>query len=164
MDILDLPDEVLSLIFLNLTVKNILTEVVDVCVRWREIIDVDAIFWKKLRVVIDCDKFINLSVLNPSSSSAQTILKLKEQDEVYIGEHDLNRVSKVQCIKFENGNRINIQESGFENSPISLCQSRLMMKIIDVISKSCKNLEKVEFSRCIGVAYKDTLRFLNKKK
>lgn len=163
MDILDLPDEVLSLIFLNLTVKNILTEVVDVCVRWREIIDVDAIFWKKLRVVIDCDKFINLSVLNPSSSSAQTILKLREQDEVYIGEHDLNRVSKVQCIKFENGNGINIQESGFENSPISLCQSRLMMKIIDVISKSCKNLEKVEFSRCIGVAYKDTLRFLNKK-
>lgn len=156
-EILDLPDEVLSLIFLNLTVTNILTEVVDVCVRWREIIDVDVIFWKTLRVVIDCDTFFNLSVLNPSSSS-MTILKLKEQDAIYIGEHDLNRVSKVQCIKFENG-----QAFGLEEDPIYLCQSRLMIKVIDLISKSCKNLRKVEFSRCIGVAYKDTLQFLNKK-
>lgn len=166
---MDLPDEVLSLIFFNLTVKNILTEVVNVCVRWREIIDVDAIFWKKLKVVVDCDTFINLSVLNPSSSAARAILKLKEQDEIYIGEHDLIRVSKLQCIKFENGNLLHSQELGFcygidWNDPsIYSCESSSMKKIIDVISKSCKNLEKVEFSRCIGVAYKDTLKFLNKK-
>lgn len=166
---MDLPDEVLSLIFFNLTVKNILTEVVNVCVRWREIIDVDAIFWKKLKVVVDCDTFINLSVINPSSSAAQAILKLKEQDEIYIGEHDLKRFSKLQCIKFENGKLLNSQVLGFRfgnvcyNPPTYSCESSLTKKIIDVISKSCKNLEKVEFSRCIGVAYKDTLKFLNKK-
>lgn len=157
-EIWDLPNEVLSLIFSNLTKKNILTEVLDVCVRWKEIIEFDAIFWKKLKVVVDCDTFINLSVLNPSSSlEAQT--HLEEKDEIYIGEHDLNRVSKVQCIKLENG----YKEVQLEHDPFYPRPAQLVIQVIDMISKRCKNLEKVEFSRCIGAAYKETLQVLNEK-
>uniref|UniRef100_A0A1B6F2E5 F-box domain-containing protein n=1 Tax=Cuerna arida TaxID=1464854 RepID=A0A1B6F2E5_9HEMI len=139
-----LPDEILHQIFSNLDAREIITVIVEVCNRWKYIVETDLLFWNNLQVVIDCDWFLDWGFFG------QPLLhQHKETVGIYVGEKDLTKVSKVRCIKLEAGSR----SGGIP--------SQTIIYIFEKIKKVCRHIIKVECSNCFGATSKSFIKLLN---
>ncbi|XP_046668851.1 uncharacterized protein LOC124359829 isoform X1 [Homalodisca vitripennis] len=139
-----LPDEILHHIFSNLDARELITVVVDVCTRWKYIVETDLLFWNNLQVVIDCDRFLDWSFFG------QPFLHYhKDPVGIYVGEKDLTKVSKVRCIKLEGGSR----SGGIP--------SQMILYIFRKIKNVCRDIIKVECSNCFGATSKGFINLLN---
>lgn len=151
-EIQDIPDEVLSQIFSYLPTRNILRTIIDVCYRWRLIVESDVSFWKNLQIVVLCDKFINLSYLESSSNCPDLLEGFCEKEgEIVIGEKDLPKVSKVRSLTLRGDSNTTIRPILF------------VIRVLDKISKICKDIEKFESLHCFGATSKQFLIFLNER-
>uniref|UniRef100_A0A1B6MJ69 F-box domain-containing protein n=1 Tax=Graphocephala atropunctata TaxID=36148 RepID=A0A1B6MJ69_9HEMI len=154
----DLPDEVLHLIFSNLDPSDIISPVKDVCTRWRSIVEKDLLFWNHLQVVIHCDWFLDWGFIRQPSDGPIPLVPQSHfsheyrqtTGEIYIGEKDLTKVSKVRCIKLEGG-----------SNKCGGHPSQIVLWILEKVKKVCKDIIKVEFCNCLAAFSRDFINLLN---
>jgi hypothetical protein len=148
----DLPDEVLCEIFSKLTPKDVMKYAINVCRKWNTIVQENKMFWKYVQLTINCDYFIGECFLDKDSAMCcQACAEDSYPDELLVGEKDLEMVSSVRYLKF------------IEGSQSKTLPALLLMKIVDIISKTCSSIEKVEFLRCFGATSNDFIHFLRER-
>lgn len=147
--IADIPNEILLTIFSNLPPSTVVLRLVQVSERWKNLINCDVMFWNKLLVVIDCDNFINFTCLKEYDDSSEKFLPDTE-NEIYIGEHDLNLVSNMSRLRLEWGSHAKIHPS------------LLLIRILDIVRKTCAKIQFFEFFHCCGATSSTFIQFLNK--
>lgn len=143
----DLPDEILCVIFSYLNPGDVVKNVIRVCKRWEVVVNENNLWWKNVQFTVFMDSFIGCSFIAENQTSTKPRMEEDWKQFVMIGEKDLNLVPNVQCIKFIGG-------------PVKCNPVQHAIKILDVLHKTCKNIVKVEFERCFGMASKEFVQLL----